>query len=276
MSRAVNWQRSVRLNLAMYGHEHHAEFGDPRTLEFAYAVQAFQLEHDLYPDGVFGPRTQAKYTGKRYAIEIGDRIVIGTKRIKVNFPVVDFTEPGGHSFYPYPYTWRGRDNKPDLFVLHFDACMTTAQCFQTLIDRGLSCQLMMDVDGVIWQALDLLDHAAHAGPYNRRSIGIEINNPWYLSRNDGRPIAEDQYLPNENRVRSHVDFTDAQKRNTVKLCNFICRHFKLPKEYPAPLHVLEPGEIGPGVVAHYHLSKNKKDPGLTLWPHLDKAGFKAV
>jgi N-acetyl-anhydromuramyl-L-alanine amidase AmpD len=67
--------------------------------------------------------------------------------------------------------------KVDQFVLHFDVCGTSAQCFYILHDRrGLSVHFMLDVDGTIYQTLDLKEKAWHATKSNDRSIGIEIAN----------------------------------------------------------------------------------------------------
>ena len=65
----------------------------------------------------------------------------------------------------------------DQFVIHFDACGTSKKCFQVLHDqRGLSVQFMLDVDGTIYQTLDLKEGAWHATVANGRSVGIEIAN----------------------------------------------------------------------------------------------------
>ncbi|MEM6260528.1 MAG: N-acetylmuramoyl-L-alanine amidase [Planctomycetota bacterium] len=89
----------------------------------------------------------------------------------------------------------------DLFVIHYDACGTCRRCFEVLHDhRGLSVHFMLDVDGTIYQTLDLKERAWHAGPYNDRSVGIEIANigafppktaaqnlsSWYRKQDDGR------------------------------------------------------------------------------------------
>lgn len=66
-------------------------------------------------------------------------------------------------------------NVVDQFVLHFDACGTSRRCFQVLHDeRGLSVHFMLDVDGTIYQTLDLKERAWHATTSNTRAIGIEI------------------------------------------------------------------------------------------------------
>lgn len=63
----------------------------------------------------------------------------------------------------------------DQFVIHYDVCGTSRQCFKVLQDiRGLSVQFMLDVDGTLYQSLDLKERAWHAGDANCRSVGVEI------------------------------------------------------------------------------------------------------
>jgi N-acetyl-anhydromuramyl-L-alanine amidase AmpD len=75
--------------------------------------------------------------------------------------------------------WRLEDLRAAVgqIVLHYDACGTSAQCFRVLHDvRGLSSHFLLDVDGTVYQTLDLKERAWHAGAANDRSIGIEIAN----------------------------------------------------------------------------------------------------
>ena len=63
----------------------------------------------------------------------------------------------------------------DQFVMHYDVCGVSQQCFKILHDhRGLSVHFMLDIDGTIYQTLDLKERAWHATISNSRSIGIEI------------------------------------------------------------------------------------------------------
>lgn len=63
----------------------------------------------------------------------------------------------------------------DQFVMHYDVCGTSERCFQVLHDsRGLSVHFMLDIDGTIYQTLDLKERAWHATISNSRSIGVEI------------------------------------------------------------------------------------------------------
>lgn len=89
----------------------------------------------------------------------------------------------------------------DQFVLHYDVCGIAKQCFNVLHDhRGLSVHFMLDLDGTIYQTLDLKERAYHATISNHRSIGIEIANmgaygpgdtktldTWYVRDANGRP-----------------------------------------------------------------------------------------
>jgi N-acetyl-anhydromuramyl-L-alanine amidase AmpD len=60
-------------------------------------------------------------------------------------------------------------------VVHYDAAGTSRQCFKVLHDtRGLSAHFLLDVDGTIYQTLDLKERAWHAAEANDASIGIEI------------------------------------------------------------------------------------------------------
>ncbi|MCC7397430.1 MAG: N-acetylmuramoyl-L-alanine amidase [Planctomycetes bacterium] len=64
------------------------------------------------------------------------------------------------------------------FVLHYDVAGTSRQCFKVLQDvRGLSVHFLLDVDGTIYQTLDLREKAQHATYANDFSVGIEIAHP---------------------------------------------------------------------------------------------------
>jgi N-acetyl-anhydromuramyl-L-alanine amidase AmpD len=68
-------------------------------------------------------------------------------------------------------------SKVDQLVFHYDVCGTSQQCFRVLQDmRGLSVHFMLDIDGTIYQTLDVKERAWHATTSNDRSIGVEIAN----------------------------------------------------------------------------------------------------
>ena len=67
----------------------------------------------------------------------------------------------------------------DQFVLHYDVCGISKSCFNVLHDhRGLSIHFMLDIDGTIYQTLDLKERAWHATTSNdhrdRRPPGIGL------------------------------------------------------------------------------------------------------
>jgi N-acetylmuramoyl-L-alanine amidase len=79
----------------------------------------------------------------------------------------------------------------DQFVLHYDACGTSRQCFKVLHDaRGLSVHFMLDLDGTVYQTLDLKERAWHATSSNSRSVGIEIANVGAYRPEEKNPFAE--------------------------------------------------------------------------------------
>jgi N-acetylmuramoyl-L-alanine amidase len=79
----------------------------------------------------------------------------------------------------------------DQFVIHFDVCGTSRQCFKVLQDmRDLSVHFMLDLDGTIYQTLDVKERAWHATSSNSRSVGIEIANMGAYSISGRNPFAE--------------------------------------------------------------------------------------
>jgi len=158
----------------------------------------------------------------------------------------------------------------DQFVIHFDVCGISRQCFKILQDnRDLSVHFMLDVDGTIYQTLDLKERARHATISNNRSIGIEIanmgaygadeNNPlseWYKKDAHGKTILTipKSFGPDPVRIPGFVghpvrpepvhgviqgdsliqyDFTPQQYAALIKLTATLCRIFPMIKcDYP--------------------------------------------
>ncbi len=145
----------------------------------------------------------------------------------------------------------------DLFVIHYDVCGTSQRCFEVLHDlRGLSVHFMLDLDGTIYQTLDLKERAWHAGSANDRSVGIEIANigaypdmttldQWYARDEDGRAYvtlpehfgdggvrtpgfvaypSRDEPVPGEIQGRQlrQYDLTDEQYDSLIKLTATLC------------------------------------------------------
>jgi len=79
----------------------------------------------------------------------------------------------------------------DQFVLHFDVAGTSRTCFKILQDvRDLSVHFMLDLDGTLYQTLDLKERARHATTSNGRSIGVEIANMGSYGDAEKSPLAD--------------------------------------------------------------------------------------
>jgi N-acetyl-anhydromuramyl-L-alanine amidase AmpD len=158
----------------------------------------------------------------------------------------------------------------DQFVLHFDVAGTSRTCFRVLQDdRDLSIHFMLDLDGTIYQTLDLKERAFHATTSNDRSVGVEIANlgaypvdeknpfaAWYHTnatgqtsitipaRFDGGGIRTTNFTGHPARnemVRGSIqgqdlvqyDFTPEQYAALTRLTASLCRIFpKLKCQYP--------------------------------------------
>jgi N-acetyl-anhydromuramyl-L-alanine amidase AmpD len=148
----------------------------------------------------------------------GDEIVVCGVRYPIGAPVVLWSDKGGYSAYreaPFfpddPGTkakpgprFGARDGRPaggwrleslqdrvDQVVLHYDVAGTSRQCFKVLQDvRALSAHFLLDVDGTVYQTLDLEARAWHATKANDRSVGIEIANIGAYPRAEHRVLHE--------------------------------------------------------------------------------------
>ena len=268
-----------------------------------------------------------------------DAIVIAGQRFSIGAPVVLWSDPGGYSAYaPAPFfdeppradapsglrfrpgRKRGDDiiEEPtladltqivDQFVLHFDVCGVSRQCFKVLQDiRGLSVHFLLDIDGTLYQTLDLRETAWHARQANGRSIGVEIANMgaypvgqdsaldhWYVRDAEGWRIQIPDRLEGggvrsadftgrparRERVQGVIqedlleqfDFTSQQYDTLVKLSIVLCQ--VLPKIEPdsprdsqgrVRTDALEPAEFEDfhGILGHYHVTREKNDPGPAM------------
>jgi N-acetylmuramoyl-L-alanine amidase len=142
----------------------------------------------------------------------GDEILIGGHRFSTGRPVVLWFEEGGYDAYDttlvageepdYADRETGRRYEPgrrtrgdtprtlvrpgstdlaelaraiDQFVVHYDVCGLSRTCFRVLQEeRGLSVHFLLDIDGTIYQTLDVRETAWHATRSNPRSVGVEI------------------------------------------------------------------------------------------------------
>lgn len=212
-----------------------------------------------------------------------DTIMVAGTPISIGTRVVLFDEPGGYNAYHGPSYFNHRQDKApaglqtspnaspmtmdradlervvDRVVLHYDVSGLASRCFHTLQqERGLSCHFLLDVDGTVYQTLDLRERAWHAGTSNSRSVGIEIANVGAYPKADSNRLAKwyrphaqhgtQLILPADSGVRHphraqaparaaaitgfihgrqliQYDFTDAQYASLIKLVAALCHVF---------------------------------------------------
>jgi N-acetyl-anhydromuramyl-L-alanine amidase AmpD len=156
----------------------------------------------------------------------GDEIVVAGQFFHTGTKVVLWMDPGGYDAYrlqrrfvPIPQAGSGNvharygmraakltpaqlervrgggwdlpllQSSIDQFVLHYDVEGCSRACFEALQDKaGLSVHLMLDLDGTIYQTLDLKEEAWHATSSNNRSIGLEIANVGSYTNADNTPL----------------------------------------------------------------------------------------
>ncbi len=158
----------------------------------------------------------------------------------------------------------------DQFVIHYDAAGLSKNCFKTLQDfRGLSVHFMIDLDGTVYQTLDVKERAFHATTSNTRSVGVEVahigafasanhkaSDEWYQHDARGQPFIKiparvgDPMIHTPNFVAhparpepvhgaiqgtelAQYDFTPEQYSALIKLTAALCKVFPaITCDYP--------------------------------------------
>jgi hypothetical protein len=155
-------------------------------------------------------------------------------------------------------------------VVHLDGCRDARMCYEVLQnERGLSVHFMVDNDGTIYQGLDLVDCAFHAGGVNEVSVGIELQNRGDAARNPN------YYPEGRNTVTCRIhgaqflayDFTEAQYQAMARLTRTLTRVFDdiplhSPEANSRPVWTTIPNVRSfVGFLGHYHVEREKWDPG---------------
>lgn len=221
----------------------------------------------------------------------GDEIIAAGVRIHTGTRVITWRDPGGYNGYAgmpaqsprraplgaaeakrvreHGWTLPALQKTIDQFVLHYDAAGLSRTCYQVLNQRHLNVHFLLDLDGTIYQTVDLEVRAWHATIANDRSIGIEIANigayapgatkpldEWYRRRADGGTdltiparfretgIRTPDFHPRPARpapIRGELqgkalvqyDFTPEQYAALIKLTAALARTFpRLALDYP--------------------------------------------
>lgn len=188
----------------------------------------------------------------------------------------EYPTPAGlvvHTWHEHGLTWplgrngvrrRSHGPVPRKYVHHWTGGVGDARAVhRVLTGRGLSVQLYLGGDGVVWQYVDLAYACAHAGsPTNDESIGIETQS---VGHGADHPRFPRTRLPDtvHGRTVSTSQFTRAQQV-AARLLRLTIREITglpiatIPAATVVPLwrrnrHV--------GDLAHYQISAAKRDPG---------------
>jgi N-acetylmuramoyl-L-alanine amidase len=110
----------------------------------------------------------------------------------------------------------------DQFVLHFDVCGVSRQCFNVLHDhRNLSVHFMLDIDGTIYQTLDVKERAWQATVANSRSVGIEIANMGGYGKEEDSPL--ERWYTKDADGRTRIMIPERLGDGGVRTKNFVGR-----------------------------------------------------
>lgn len=199
------------------------------------------------PAPVVAPPAETPVETPPPAVERDDEIIAAGQRFATGTRVITWKETGGYNAYvsaptlPKYYDMRlvpalpgdqaprkaiaaGLDALRDMVdqvVLHYDNSGLSKLCFAALQQRGLSAHFLVDIDGTIYQTLDLQERALHATTSNSRAIGIEIANFGAFAPKDARGLAK-WYQPDKTgktRLRIPPEIKDPR----IHTANFLGR-----------------------------------------------------
>lgn len=218
-------------------------------------------------------------------------IVIAGNRVPIDARVILWSDPGGFNGYEnggvqtFAERDRRRDGEWDLkmlqetidqFVIHYDGAGSSAKCFEILKQRNLSVHFMIDVDGTIYQTLDVKERAWHATRANSRSVGVELASTGAYPVDDGASVEPDKAQEGmvigqvQGKLYRMQDFTPRQYASLIKLTAALCSALpRIACDYPRDRdghvinHVLteEQFQAHHGLIGHYHIQPEKQDPG---------------
>ena len=164
----------------------------------------------------------------------------------------------------------------DTLVMHWTGAENPATTvFQTLTERTLGVEFIVDRDALVWQCCDPLILNAHdcGGTWDARSASFEIVNAgdssspqWRSARN--REREEEHWAWGTVSEVTSSSFFEEQVHVVVSLILTITKHLGISRDVCTLARKLDPYEQANwqgGIVGHMHFSKKgKRDPGLPL------------
>jgi hypothetical protein len=249
--------------------------------ELQVAIKEFQGGYpDLKVDGLCGPVTYRRVKLERELNNVkpqsGDQIIIGGKPHYI--PWDNVVVPGEDGALALTKGFRKKKERYiNMAITHWDVCTSAAKCHRVLAAKNISTHFCIDWDGTIYQFVDVMHEAWHAGisKINRQSVGIDFNNPIYTKYNKiltrkgqtERPIIKG-YKINGWNPGEFLGFHQVQVDAYVALLAALNHH--LPDlELNTPAYLGDPKVIKTikvdkavkegGVMHHAHVKKGKWD-----------------
>ena len=210
-----------------------------------------------------------------------NHIICNGEPIEIDWhKVILWDDEGGLKCEPSQYEARTKSRKVKMFLVHWDACLSSRQMSGVLKERGLSIAFAIDNDGTIYQLMDTKHVAWHARGVNTASVGVEITNAvklryqkWYVENGFGkRPLIASAKLNGEV-LPAMLGFYPIQVEALQALIKSVCTAHGIPLEVPldsegklvAGVDSRVHRRAFRGIVGHYHVTTAKQDPaGLPL------------
>ena len=221
-----------------------------------------------------------------------NHILVGGENFDILAPIILWNEPKGKSFYKIqksylPRNWNLQDcrNKLDCCVLHHADTISAEVTYQVLIQRGLSCNFIIDDDNIdglatIYQCLDVKDAGFSQKSFNHRGPGIEVSYralvndaPNVYSKENQEKLKTGQHEVGEDFIHGAklkvYKPSKAQVNSLIELCRAL--QMALPAidwQFQKDLQgkIIKTTLSNPsGLCCHYHLDRGKIDPvGMPL------------
>lgn len=210
-----------------------------------------------------------------------NHIICNGKPVEIDWhKVILWDDEGGLRCEPDQYKAHKRPRKVKMFLVHWDACLSSKQMSGVLKERGLSVPFAIDNDGTIFQLMDTKHVAWHAKGVNTHSVGVEIANAvklryqkWYTKNGfEKRPIVVNSELNGET-LPPMLGFYPVQIEALKALMKAVCTAHDIPLKVPldpagnlvAGVDHRVQGRSFSGIAGHYHVTSTKQDPaGLPL------------